>query len=213
MGEGDAALSVIPRSFYARPVLTVAPDLLGAVVSHTTDEGVVAIRLTEVEAYDGESDPGSHAFRGRTPRVEVMYGRPGHAYVYFTYGMHFCANLVCMPDGVAAAVLLRAGEVIEGVDLARARREVKGPVRDRDLARGPARLTVALGITGTHNGTDVTSRGGLQVLTGTPVAESQIAVGPRTGVGGDGATFPWRFHVVDEPTVSPYRRAVPRRRR
>jgi len=203
-------LSTLPRSFYARPALTVARDLLGAVVTHRTDEGSVSLRLTEVEAYAGLEDPGSHAYRGRTPRVEVMFGRPGHAYVYFTYGMHWCVNLVCLPEGVASAVLLRAGEVVAGSDLARARRP---GVRDRDLARGPARLTLALGINGTHNGVDVTRPGGLTVRAGERVPDALVATGPRTGVGGEGAHFPWRFHVVGEPTVSPYRPAVKRVRR
>ena len=111
------------------PVEQVAPTLLGAVLVH----GDVAVRLTEVEAYAGPADPGSHAFRGRTPRTEVMFGPAGRAYVYFTYGMHWCMNVVTGPDGTASAVLLRAGEVVEGVELARERRN---GARDRELARG-----------------------------------------------------------------------------
>src|SRR3954447_19039684 len=137
------------RAFYDRPVLDVARDLLGMVVVHET----IAIRLTEVEAYDGDRDPASHAYRGRTARNAVMFGPGGHAYVYFTYGMHFCMNVVCGGDGQASAVLLRAGEVVAGIDTARARRP---GVRDRDLARGPARLTVALGIDRALDGADVT---------------------------------------------------------
>ncbi|MGI8698983.1 MAG: DNA-3-methyladenine glycosylase, partial [Mycobacteriales bacterium] len=116
---------------------------MGAVVARATPDGTVAVRLTEVEAYDGAHDPGSHAFRGATPRNATMFGPPGHAYVYFTYGMHFCVNLVCAPAGTATAVLVRAGEVVAGVDLARHRRPAAA---DRDLARGPARLTRALEI-------------------------------------------------------------------
>ena len=135
----------LPPDFFDRPVLEVAPDLLGAVVTHRSAAGPVSVRLTEVEAYDGESDPGSHAFRGRTPRNEVMFGPPGRVYVYFTYGMHWCMNLVCGSPGSASAVLLRAGEVVEGLPLATSRRTTtRSP---RDLARGPARLTVALGST------------------------------------------------------------------
>src|SRR3954452_23661110 len=141
---------LIPRPFYDRPVLEVARDLLGAVLVC----GDVALRLTEVEAYAGGHDPASHAFRGPTPRNAVMFGPPGHAYVYFTYGMHFCMNVSCGPDGDASAVLLRAGEVVEGVDIARARRP---GVSGRALARGPARLTRPLAVARRHNGLDLTA--------------------------------------------------------
>jgi DNA-3-methyladenine glycosylase len=191
-------------------VLTVARELLGAVLVRRAPEGTVAIRLTEVEAYAGMSDPGSHAFRGQTARTAVMFGPPGHAYVYFTYGMHWCVNLVCDEVGTASAVLLRAGVVVRGLDLARQRRG--DTVSDRDLARGPARLTKALGITGEQNGVDVVRGSSLRVLAGTPVADADIGTSPRTGVAGAGAVQPWRFHIVGEPTVSPYRPAVPRRR-
>jgi len=174
-------------------------------------EGTVAIRLTEVEAYAGMSDPGSHAYRGRTNRTAVMFGPPGHVYVYFTYGMHWCMNLVCDAEGTASAVLLRAGEVVRGHDLARARRGAT--VADRELARGPARLTKALGVSGDLNGTDLLRQGGpLRVLAGTPVPDNMVATSSRTGVGGAGAVHPWRLHIVGESSVSPYRPAVPRRR-
>ena len=130
------------RDLLAGPVLDVAPRLLGSVLRH----GEVACRITEVEAYDGARDPGSHAYRGQTARNAVMFGPPGHLYVYFTYGMHYCCNVVCGPPGSASAVLLRAGEVVDGLDLARSRRT---PARsDRDLARGPANLCQTLGIGG-----------------------------------------------------------------
>jgi DNA-3-methyladenine glycosylase len=187
-------------------VAEVAPRLLGAIIRANG----VAVRLTEVEAYEGESDPGSHAFRGRTPRTEVMFGPPGRAYVYFTYGMHWCLNVVCGPDGVASAVLLRAGEVIEGEDLARARRPGSN---DRDLARGPARLTKALAIDGDYGGADLLDPASpLRLTAGEPVDEGAVRVGPRVGVGGAGAVTPWRFWLAGEPTVSVYRPAVPRRR-
>ena len=202
----------LPPDFYDRPVLEVAPDLLGAVVTHRTPAGSVSVRLTEVEAYDGESDPGSHAFRGRTPRNAVMFGPPGRVYVYFTYGMHWCMNLVCGPPGTASAVLLRAGEVVDGVPLATSRRTTsRSP---RDLARGPARLTVALGVDGSVDGTDATRpRSPLVVSAAADDGTGRsVETGPRVGVAGDGAGHPWRFWLDDEPTVSPYRAAVLRRR-
>jgi DNA-3-methyladenine glycosylase len=188
------------------PVLEVAPTLLGA---HLV-AGPVAVRLTEVEAYAGESDPGSHAFRGRTPRTEVMFGRAGVAYVYFSYGMHWCLNVVTGPDGQASAVLVRAGEVVEGLEVARARRPGAG---DRDLARGPARLTRALAVDGTLGGTDLLDpTAPLRLVGGAPAAPGRVRTGPRVGVSGDGAAAPWRFWLDGELTVSPYRAAVARRR-
>ena len=152
--RGEAAAVILPRDTFACSAVAVAPALLGCVLEHDTPEGLVAVALTEVEAYHGQADPASHAYRGRTPRNAVMFGPPGHAYVYFTYGMHFCVNLVCLPEGTASAVLLRAGRVVEGEDLARARRTAPGP-GGRDLARGPARLCQALAITRAQNGADV----------------------------------------------------------
>ena len=132
----------IPREFFARPSVQVAPDLLGCVLEHETAEGLVAVELTEVEAYDGQADPASHAYRGKTARNAVMFGPPGHAYVYFTYGMYFCVNLVCQGDDTASAVLLRAGRVIEGEELARARRARRrargGSARQDSASQGSA---------------------------------------------------------------------------
>jgi len=202
----------LPEAFYARPVLEVAPCLLGCVVEHRSAAGPVAVRLTEVEAYDGEADPGSHAFRGQTRRNATMFGPPGRAYVYFTYGMHWCMNLVCSPPGAASAVLLRAGEVQSGASLARDRRTASRV--DRDLARGPARLTMALGVTGALDGTDVTDPGSVLVVHPGPWPDlDRVRTGPRVGVAGDGAHVPWRFWLADEPSVSAYRAATPRRTR
>jgi DNA-3-methyladenine glycosylase len=133
---------LIPREFFARPSVEVAPALLGCVLEHETADGLVAVELTEVEAYAGRSDPASHAYRGKTPRNAVMFGPPGHAYVYFTYGMHFCVNMVCLGEnGSASAVLLRAGAIIGGEDLARARRTrgrvPEGPVSEGPVSDGP----------------------------------------------------------------------------
>ncbi|GAA4104068.1 MULTISPECIES: DNA-3-methyladenine glycosylase [Streptomyces] len=203
----------LTRNFFDRPVLEVAPDLLGRTLVRLTDDGPLELRLTEVEAYDGPNDPGSHAFRGRTPRNDVMFGPPGHAYVYFTYGMWHCLNLVCGPEGRASGVLLRAGEVRVGAELARKRR--LSARHDKELAKGPARLATALDVGRALNGTDACAGpdAPLSVLTGTPVPPDQVRSGPRTGVGGDGAPHPWRFWISDDPTVSPYRAHQPRKRR
>ncbi|MFF3967088.1 DNA-3-methyladenine glycosylase [Streptomyces griseorubiginosus] len=202
----------LPRDFFDRPVLEVAPDLLGRLLVRTSPDGPIVLRITEVEAYDGQNDPGSHAYRGRTARNDVMFGPPGHVYVYFTYGMWFCMNLVCGEEGRASAVLLRAGEVLEGTELARKRR--LSARNDKELAKGPARLATALGVDRALDGTDACAAGEtpLRVLTGTPVTSDQVLNGPRTGVAGEGGVHPWRFWVASDPTVSPYRAHVPRRR-
>ncbi|WP_073952294.1 DNA-3-methyladenine glycosylase [Streptomyces kebangsaanensis] len=204
------------REFFDRPVLEVAPDLLGRLLVRTTPDGPITLRLTEVEAYDGPNDPGSHAYRGRTARNGVMFGPPGHVYVYFTYGMWHCMNLVCGPEGRASGVLLRAGEIVEGAELARARRP--SARSDKELAKGPARLAAALDVDRTLDGTDACAVGdtSIRILTGAPTLPDQVRNGPRTGVAGEGGcgqAHPWRFWVADDPTVSPYRAHVPRRRR
>jgi len=172
----------------------------------------VTVRLTEVEAYAGVGeDPGSHAHRGRTPRTEVMFGPPGRSYVYFTYGMHWCLNVVAGPSGRASAVLLRAGAILEGLDQARARRP---GARDRDLCRGPARLTRALAVTGEHGDLDLLDpTSSVRLLAGDPVDPALVRSGPRVGVAGAGAATPWRWWLDQEESVSTYRPAVQRRRR
>jgi DNA-3-methyladenine glycosylase len=190
-----------------------AVRLLGAELRSSLGGHDVTVRLTEVEAYAGVGeDPGSHAHRGRTERNATMFGPPGLLYVYFTYGMHWCANVVTGPAGRASAVLLRAGRVVAGVEVARSRRPAARV--DRDLARGPARLCAALGIDGTLDGVDVLDPSSpVRLLRGVTVDPATVEVGPRTGVAGDGAATPWRFHVREEPHVSPYRPAVRRPRR
>jgi DNA-3-methyladenine glycosylase len=185
-------------------VLDAAYALLGAVLVAETPVGEVAVRLVEVEAYRGADDPASHSYNGRTGRNAVMFGPPGHLYVYFIYGMHYCANVVCLPDGVPGAVLLRAGEVLGGHDLARARRPAAR--REPELASGPARLTEALGVGRQHNGADLTDpRSPVRLLPGTRVPPSQISSGPRVGVAA-AQDLPWRFWVTGSPAVSQYRR-------
>jgi DNA-3-methyladenine glycosylase len=189
------------------PAEQVAPTLLGALLS----AGGVTVRLTEVEAYAGEADPGSHAFRGPTPRTSVMFGPAGRAYVYFSYGMHWCLNVVTGPVGTASAVLLRAAQVVDGLDVAQARRP---GARERDLCRGPARLCRTLAVTGEQVGLDLLDAASpLRLSAGEPPPGKRVRSGPRVGVSGDGAATPWRFWVDGEPSVSPYRPAVRRTRR
>lgn len=203
---GASQLHEPDRSWFARPVLEVAPALLGA---HVTAGGVT-VRLTEVEAYAGPRDPGSHAFRGPTPRTEVMFGPPAHLYVYFSYGMHWCCNVVCGPDGEASAVLLRAGEVVAGEQSARARRDAgrSRPHPRRDLARGPARLAASLGLDRVHDGADLLAPSAPVRVRVRGSGPERVEQGPRVGVsgpGGDGTAYPWRFFLVGDPTVSAYR--------
>ncbi len=189
------------------PAVEVAPQLLGAHLRNRSAAGVVAVRITEVEAYSGDgTDPAAHTHRGMTARNAVMFGPAGTLYVYFSYGLHWCANVVCAPSGVGEAVLLRAGEVVAGLDLARSRRPAAR--RDVDLARGPARLTQALGITGAENGLDLLGSEDRLSMTmaACPSAESEIGSGPRVGIT-KAAELPWRFWLAGEPSVSRVRNA------
>lgn len=215
----------LSRDFFLPQALEVAPQLLGSVITVDSPEGAVGIRITEVEAYHGVGttgpyDPGSHARSGRTDRNASMFGPPGHSYVYFTYGMHYALNLVCSPDGIASGVLLRAGEIIDGADLAHRRRETKRVtsalgtrIPHHSLARGPGNLAAALALSReTHDGLDLFAEPFVLELTNIP--PSTIAHGPRVGVSGPGggAAFPWRFWIRHDPTVSAYRpgKNVPR---
>lgn len=212
---------------FLAPALEVAPLLLGArltVFGSTEDQssGVpVTLRITEVEAYHGVGTPGpydagSHSRDRRTARNASMFGPPGHAYVYFSYGMHFALNMVCSPEGAASGILIRAGEIIAGAETARLRREAGrslNPIPDRQLARGPGNVASALGITRpTHDGLDLfTAPFDLRAA---PMVSKRIASGPRVGVSGEAgsAMFPWRFWINGDPTVSAYRpgRNVPK---
>jgi DNA-3-methyladenine glycosylase len=187
-----------------------ARSLLGALIVHDSLEGRVAIRITEVEAYSGEgTDAASHAHRGRTPRNQVMFGPAGYAYVYFVYGMHWCMNVVTGTDGSASAALLRAGEVVEGVDLAHMRRPGSS---ERDLARGPARLAHALGVDGAMTGTNLLDESSpLRLERGKPVRAEDVSSGPRVGIR-VATEMQRRFWITGDRTVSDFKPGALRRR-
>ncbi|MDQ4065234.1 MAG: DNA-3-methyladenine glycosylase [Actinomycetota bacterium] len=194
----------LDKSFYARDALTVARELIGCVFFHRHPRGLMGVRLVETEAYRGVIDPGSHGYRGMTPRTEVMYGPPGRLYVYFSYGMHWCANIVCAEAGQCEGVLLRAGEPVVGVDLMRRHRP--RITDDRLLASGPARLASALGIDKRHNGASLLRGGSFWCAVDETTAayrDSEIAQTVRIGLGeGRGDDIPWRFVVPGHPHAS-----------
>jgi DNA-3-methyladenine glycosylase len=192
------------RAFYERDAIAVARDLIGCIFVHATAEGRTSVRLVEVEAYRGAVDPGSHGYRGMTNRNRTMFGPPGRLYVYFTYGMHWCANVVCGPEGVSEAVLLRAGEPVEGIELMRSRRPAIGD--DRLLAAGPGRLTQAMGIGREQDGA-LLLRGGRMWVAEDEVTDgyrrAEVAQTVRVGLAaGRGNEIPWRFVVPGHPFAS-----------
>lgn len=188
----------LPRSFFARPAEVVAPELLGRVLVRTCPDGTrLAARIVEVEAY-APDDPASHSFRGPTERNRTMFGPPGRLYVYFTYGMHHCMNVVTGPPGEGAAVLLRAAEPLEGLARMAAHRGVSEP---RLLCSGPARLAQAFGVTREHDGADLVRGPELRLLEGEPVPPERILVTTRIGIN-HGTERPWRFLVAGDPFVS-----------
>ena len=214
MDNGVSSPSQV-RKFLGSDPRVIAPLILGAVLTHNSEAGPVSVRLTEVEAYMGprdseHPDPGSHTFGGPTARNAPMFGPPGFLYVYFTYGMHYCANIVCGPDGSASALLLRAGQIVDGDELAALRRPASKA--HKDLASGPARLASALGLTTADTGRDALASPFSLWLPTTPAAA--VASGPRVGVAGPGGSteYPWRFWIEDDPTVSRYKSARPRTR-
>ncbi|WP_245931826.1 DNA-3-methyladenine glycosylase [Actinokineospora auranticolor] len=207
---GGAAGEVLTRDELAVDPVDAAKLLLGAVLESDSPQGTVRVRIVEVEAYRGGDDPASHCYRGKTPRNEVMFGPAGYLYVYFVYGMHFCANVVALTDGVPGAVLLRAGEVVDGIDLARSRRPASRS--DAELAKGPARLTGVLGLTRDDNGVDLTDLASpVRLLAGERVPAESVRVGPRVGVA-VAMDVPWRFWVDGSRAVSAYRRGGKRTR-
>lgn len=185
---------ILPRSFYARDTVTVARELLGGILVSNHSEGICAGRIVETEAYL-QGDPACHASRGMTPRNRVMFGPPGHAYVYFIYGMYYCFNVVTAAEGVGEAVLIRALEPLAGVPLMRARR---GREKMAQLCGGPARLVQALGITRRHNGSDLT--GGTLYICGGRAAE-RIVTTTRIGIK-EGGQLPLRFYLEGNPYIS-----------
>ena len=197
-------LKRLPKSFYERDALVVAHELIGCVFLREEPSGICGVRLVETEAYRGPEDPGSHGYRGTTPRTEVMYGPPARLYVYFTYGMHWCVNIVCAPAGVCSAVLLRAGEPVEGIQKMWMRR---GAVKnERSLASGPARLAQALGIAKAQNGESLLRGGAFWCAEDSVTDEyrqGEISQTARIGLSeGRGDDLPWRFVVPGHPYAS-----------
>lgn len=187
----------LPRAFYRRDPRVVAPDLLNKLLVR---EDGRAGRIVEVEAYCGPEDPAAHTFSGKTRRNATMFGDGGHLYVYFTYGMHWCANAVCGEEGEGVGVLIRAMEPVIGME---AMRQARGnPARAREIGSGPARLAQALGITGELDGADlVQADSGIWVADdGMPAPRKPVA-GPRVGIS-KAIDHPWRWHVPDNPHVS-----------
>jgi DNA-3-methyladenine glycosylase len=198
-------MSRLLRSFYSRDTLTVARELLGQRLVRQIDgqQGPIRVagRIVETEAYIGQGDAACHASRGRTPRTEVMFGPPGLAYVYFIYGMHHCFNVVTEPEGMAAAVLIRALEPLEGMEEMRIRRRGRGGVQ---LANGPAKLCYALGIDKTLNQVDLVTSNRLWLEREHQIETNRITTGPRIGVTGDekAVSVEWRFWIKENPYVS-----------
>jgi len=207
------SLQPLPRSFYDRPAPEVAKDLLGRVLVRDLPRGRIAGRIVEVEAYRAERDPASHAYRGRTARNQVMFGAPGHAYIYFTYGMHHCLNVVTEGPGTASAVLIRALEPMSGLDAMRRRRALlanSARLWER-LTRGPGCVAQALGLTRRQNGLDLT-RGPLWIADQPPDRRGfAVARGPRIGIR-VAVERRWRFYLTGHPCVSGPRGDQPRGR-
>jgi DNA-3-methyladenine glycosylase len=199
-------VSRLPREFFARDTLTVARDLLGARLVRILDGQRLSGTIVECEAYIGQGDTACHASRGRTSRTEVMYGPPGFAYVYFTYGIHWMLNVVAEEEGFPAAVLLRAIQPAEGIQTMRTLRQTKGnPQTDRELTSGPARLTQALAIDKTLNGADLVAGDGLWLEPEGRFPDDSVERGPRIGINyaaEKDQLAPWRFWVRGNPYVS-----------
>ena len=188
---------LLPSAFYARNTVKVAPDLLGKYLVRLKDGERMAGRIVEVEAYRGSDDPASHAFRGLTPRNTPMFGDPGHAYVYFTYGNHYCLNITTQKAGTPGAVLLRALEPVEGIDVMK---RLRPSIADSELTNGPGKLTKALGIDKSLNEQDMTIRGPLFVAN-LGNYEFEVWCSTRVGIR-EGLDRLWRFYIKGNPYVS-----------
>jgi DNA-3-methyladenine glycosylase len=196
----------LPRSFYARDPVVLARDLLGRILFYRNEQGLLAGRIVETEAYTGGSDPASHAYRGQTARNSVMFGPAGHAYVYFSYGVHYCLNVVAEHPGKPGAVLLRALEALAGIELMRGRGDHGPEVR---LLSGPGKIGRAFGLNLADNGRDLT-RGPLGIAAGTPLADSQVATSRRIGIS-RAVELPYRFSVIGSRSVSVATPTLPRK--
>lgn len=190
-------LSVLPREFYERGTIEVAKDLLGKHVVRVKGNSLMVCKIVEVEAYRGRDDPASHAFRGVTKRNSPMFGDSGHAYIYFTYGNHYCLNVTTQPKGTPGAVLIRAVEPVEGIAYMRRRRP---NVSDQDLSNGPGKLTKALGIDSSLNEMDLTKPGPL-FMVDSKFESFKIVQAARVGIR-DGADRMWRFYIAGNSYVS-----------
>ncbi|NOX36824.1 MAG: DNA-3-methyladenine glycosylase [Calditrichaeota bacterium] len=188
----------LPRSFFARPTLTVAQGLLGHLLVRTYQSHLLVGRIVETEAYIGKDDPACHAARGRTPRNAVMFGPPGYSYIYFIYGKHYCLNVVTEPEGFPAAVLIRALEPVEGIEWMQ---QLRSGVPREQLTNGPGKLCQALALDHQLNGIDMCRVGPLYIVPGTAVAREQIVQLSRIGIK-QGTEHPWRFYVKGNPFVS-----------
>jgi DNA-3-methyladenine glycosylase len=193
----STCLRPLLRSFYERPAPEVAPDLLGRLLVRALTDVTLVARIVEAEAYQ-EDDPASHSYRGPTSRTEVMFGPPGHLYVYFSYGNHWCMNVVTGRTGEGSAVLLRAAEPVDGLEWMR---RARGVERVRDLCSGPGKLTQAFGVAKVQNGLDLVAGEDLYLTAGRPPGRDRVDVGPRVGIS-VAADVPWRFFERGSPFVS-----------
>lgn len=188
----------LPRCFYNRDTNVTAKELLGKFLVKTTPNGNIVAKIVEVEAYRGSDDPASHAYRGKTSRNQLMFGQPGFAYVYFVYGNHHCLNVTTEQEGVPGAVLIRAVEIVEGLELALENRKPRTPA---EISNGPGKLTKALEVTKTHNGLDLTDSDKLCICASETNEKPDVIKSKRVGIKA-GANRLWRYYMKDNKFVS-----------